>query len=394
MDFNEDEYPYDDDQVDFGEEEEQQPRSQLDTLQGIPASVIQKLRDNGYHSFGDLVSQTALALSKECGISQKEALSIIRQAKSANSDKSKHETTTTTTAITKAKQPNAAIIKTQSAYDAFQKQKDRKSITTMCKEVDIILHGGIPMGQTTEISGVPGVGKTQLAMQLAVNVQIPQELGGCGGECLYIDTEGSFFVERLEQIAHATIDTIHQQTTDETKKQHLEKFTIENVLDGVKYFRLYNLLEQLAFVQILEEYVKQHNIKLLIFDTIGFHFRHDQSEFGDYTQRQRILLGITQRLSQISNDHNVAVVCLNQITTKIDRKDSSQSYLCPAVIVNSNNQLFLEFERGERYLRVNKGVNMSTAKEKYVISRDGFRSSKKTSSDQSSTESRKRPREE
>lgn len=34
--------------------------------------------------------------------------------------------------------------------------------------------------------GVPGVGKTQLGMQIAVNVQIPVAFGGLGGKAVYI----------------------------------------------------------------------------------------------------------------------------------------------------------------------------------------------------------------
>ena len=44
--------------------------------------------------------------------------------------------------------------------------------------------------QVTEFCGVPGVGKTQLGIQLAVDVQIPVPCGGLGGRAVYIDTEG------------------------------------------------------------------------------------------------------------------------------------------------------------------------------------------------------------
>ncbi len=38
------------------------------------------------------------------------------------------------------------------------------------------------------------MGKTQMGMQLAVNVQIPAELNGIGGECIYIGACTVFFV--------------------------------------------------------------------------------------------------------------------------------------------------------------------------------------------------------
>ena len=41
---------------------------------------------------------------------------------------------------------------------------------------------------------------------MAVDVQLPICFDGNGGQTVYIDTEGSFVVERLVDIAQATID--------------------------------------------------------------------------------------------------------------------------------------------------------------------------------------------
>jgi len=46
-------------------------------------------------------------------------------------------------------------------------------------------------------------------MQLSVDVQIPVSFGGNAGQAVYIDTEGSFVVERLVDIAKATIRHCH-----------------------------------------------------------------------------------------------------------------------------------------------------------------------------------------
>ncbi len=63
--------------------------------------------------------------------------------------------------------------------------------------------GGIPFGKITEICGSAGAGKTQFAMQLCVNVQIPENFNGCSGQAVYIDTEGSFISKRVIEIAHS-----------------------------------------------------------------------------------------------------------------------------------------------------------------------------------------------
>ena len=46
--------------------------------------------------------------------------------------------------------------------------------------------GGIPVGRITEVCGPPGIGKTQLSIQVAVDVTIPELFGGLGKQAIYI----------------------------------------------------------------------------------------------------------------------------------------------------------------------------------------------------------------
>ncbi|KPA81054.1 putative Recombinase Rad51 [Leptomonas pyrrhocoris] len=75
--------------------------------------------------------------------------------------------------------------------------------TTFSRALDTLLGGGVAVGGVSEVSGPPGVGKTQLLMQLAVSCAMPVDFGGLGGTCVFVDTEGSFVAERLEQMATA-----------------------------------------------------------------------------------------------------------------------------------------------------------------------------------------------
>jgi len=77
----------------------------------------------------------------------------------------------------------------------------------------------------TEFCGVPGVGKTQLGIQLAVDVQIPVVFGGVGGKAVYIDTEGSFGIDRVQDIASAAVGHVASMAR---KRPHL----IEQVRPG------------------------------------------------------------------------------------------------------------------------------------------------------------------
>ena len=44
-------------------------------------------------------------------------------------------------------------------------------------------------------------GKSQLCHTMAVTCQLPIDMGGAEGKCLYIDTEGTFRPERLLAVA-------------------------------------------------------------------------------------------------------------------------------------------------------------------------------------------------
>ena len=74
-------------------------------------------------------------------------------------------------------------------------------VTTGSKELDKLLQGGIETGSITELFGEFRTGKSQLCHTLAVTCQLPIDMGGGEGKCLYIDTEGTFRPERLLAIA-------------------------------------------------------------------------------------------------------------------------------------------------------------------------------------------------
>ncbi|MHA1301116.1 MAG: hypothetical protein ACTSO9_16980 [Candidatus Helarchaeota archaeon] len=76
-------------------------------------------------------------------------------------------------------------------------------ITTGSLRLDALLGGGIKVGKITEFFGQSEVGKTRLAHQLCVNVQLPKKEGGLNGNALYLDTENTFRPERIVEMAEA-----------------------------------------------------------------------------------------------------------------------------------------------------------------------------------------------
>lgn len=104
----------------------------------ISPKLIEKLLENGFRFVSDLASIKPLELSKEISISVDAALSIIRAVDSSR--------------------PEKVLDKISSAKDLLANQRGNKFIITFARSVDNILGGGIPIGQVTEICGVPGVG--------------------------------------------------------------------------------------------------------------------------------------------------------------------------------------------------------------------------------------------
>ncbi|PNJ65790.1 RAD51C isoform 15, partial [Pongo abelii] len=109
--------------------------------------------------------------------------------------------------------------------ELLEQEHTQGFIITFCSALDDILGGGVPLMKTTEICGAPGVGKTQLCMQLAVDVQIPECFGGVAGEAVFIDTEGSFMVDRVVDLATACIQ--HLQLIAEKHKGEESGSTVQ-----------------------------------------------------------------------------------------------------------------------------------------------------------------------
>ncbi|KAJ7411227.1 DNA repair protein RAD51 3 [Pitangus sulphuratus] len=166
-------------------------------------------------------------------------------------------------------------------------------------------------------------------MQLAVDVQIPECFGGVAGEAVFIDTEGSFMVDRVVDIAAACVQHCQLVAEAQQEEDHLkalETFSLESILSHIYYFRCRDYTELLAQVYLLPEFLSEHSkVRLVVIDGIAFPFRHD---FEDLSLRTRLLNGLAQQLIITANDYKAAVVLTNQMTTRIGQ---SQSTLVPAL---------------------------------------------------------------
>ncbi len=249
----------------------------LEDLEGVGDATIKKLKKAGLTSVRSLALIPLSKLMDDAGIGEKTALKLIKEAQDIEK------------------------MGFESAAKIWEKRKNLKKLTTGSHNFDDILAGGIETGAVTEIYGEYRTGKTQLAHQLSVNVQLPYEEGGLEGCSLYIDTEGTFRPERIIQMAEA------------------KDLDYNEVLKNIIVGRAFNSDHQILLVRDAPKIVKEKNIKLIIVDSIIGHFRAEYIERGTLARRQQVLNSHIHDLLRLSETYDeMAVMFTNQVSSRPD----------------------------------------------------------------------------
>ena len=311
----------------------------------------------------------------EAGLSHEEALSVLNQVWVKDSK---------------------SLQGAQSARDIFEKERARKVLVTFSMELDKLLGGGIRTGQLTEFCGAPGIGKTQIAMQLAVNVQIPASFHGLEGEAVYIDTEGSFAPKRCHHMATAFckhLEKVAINRNDDVRIKDARALDPNSILERIHYFRVRDSTEQLAVVSLLPNFINNHpKVKLIIVDSIAFHFRQD---FEDMGQRTRRLGQMAQNLMDIAHSKDIAIVMMNHVTTKLipDGKSRLVPDLGDSWDHAATNRLLCYWKDSKRFAFLFKSPYLPSGAAEYRVSKDGIRSAKSPPSRNDDAATKKRTRE-
>ncbi len=156
-------------------------------------------------------------------------------------------------------------------------------ISCGCEDFDIFLDGGFKKGLITLIYGPASSGKTTLCLQTALNLSKV-------GRVLYIDTENSFSVNRLEQM-------------DPMFSKLLDKITV---------FKLKSFEDQIKCFNNLEDFVRAGKFDVVIVDTIGMHYRKALQEL-EPEKVNKSLIEMLRTLKHIADDHNIPVLMTNQV---------------------------------------------------------------------------------
>uniref|UniRef100_A0A3P8TF49 DNA repair protein n=1 Tax=Amphiprion percula TaxID=161767 RepID=A0A3P8TF49_AMPPE len=175
-----------------------------------------------------------------------------------------------------------------------------------CPVLDQLLRGGLSAGVVTELSGESGAGKTQLALQLCLSVQYPAEHGGLNSGALYICTEDSFPIKRLQQLIREQPSLRSDVAPSLISSLHFSNnIYIEHTAD------LGSL--QVCLSRRAPLLLAQGLIRLLVVDSVAALFR---SEFqaDDWLERNRQLLTFSSALHRLGQEFTTPVLCINQVT--------------------------------------------------------------------------------
>lgn len=314
----------------------------------LSSAVISKLSRRGFQCTADLEHLTAGQLSTETGITEEEASEVLDLV-----------------------DPQRCPVSLTS-LELLQKETELKPIVTFCSELDQALGGGIPLGKTTELCGVPGIGKTQLCLQLAADVQIPECFGGLGAQCLFMDTEGTFFLQRFREMASAVVRHCSMLCEDQEQREAMTTFTVEQMLSNLFVVRCDDSVELLSQISLLPSFLSDHpEVRLVIIDSIAFPFR---LHLEDLPLRTRLLFGAAHQLVALATSRSVSVVMTNQMTTRVQ---GDGARLVPALGESwghaANIRILLQWTGSKRTATILKSSSHVTTTIQYRINTDGFR---------------------
>ncbi|CAF0862394.1 unnamed protein product [Brachionus calyciflorus] len=245
-----------------------------------------------------------------------------------------------------------------------------------------LIKGGLPLGKISELCGAAGVGKTQVCMQLCVNVQIPEVFGGLGAKAIYIDTEGSFMSNRVVEIFNATGNLLKQNFNLNNRNELIKhNFTIDKILSNIFYYRCVDHVQLLACFNNIKILMEKHpQIKLVVIDSLAYPFRFvDFKDSNSMTMKTNILNNIMSISYELINKYNIAILVTNQMTTRITRdvmSNLSSSNLVPALgetwAHSANLRILLSWKNSKRQASVCKSSYLPDTSIFYKITERGF----------------------
>lgn len=305
-------------------------------LPGVGPATAQKLQEAGYTDIMAIAVASPGELVDIAGLTEQTARKMINAARSA------------------------LQMGFESGDELLKRRMNVIKITTNSNELNKLIGGGVETGAITEAFGAYGSGKTQLAHQLAVNVQLPNERLGENPIVVFIDTENTFRPERIVDLATAA---------------GLEP---EKALKNIKVARAYNADHQMLLAEKIEDMIKEQNlnVRLVIVDSLTAHFRAEFIGRGTLADRQQKINKHMHTLLRLADKYNLAVYVTNQVMAKPDVFFGDPTEAIGGNIVAHNSTYRIYLRRGKKGTRVAKLVdspNMPEGEAVFVVTKEGIK---------------------
>ena len=250
----------------------------IEELPGVGAATAEKLKLAGFDTMMAIAVASPAELVEVAGVGEAVARKIINTARSK------------------------LDMGFESGEDLMKRAERIERITTGSKELDRLLGGGIETGTITEAHGAYSSGKSQIGYQLCVNTQLPKEKGGLNAGVVFLDTESTFRVSRIKELAEAAgLDYL-------------------NVLKNIKVVRCFNSDHQTLVTEKISDLITKEKfpVRVIVVDSLMSHFRADFAGRGMLADRQQKLNKHIHVLQKLADMYNVAVYVTNQVMSKPD----------------------------------------------------------------------------
>ncbi|MEM0493103.1 MAG: DNA repair and recombination protein RadA [Candidatus Thermoplasmatota archaeon] len=253
-------------------------KEDITSLPGVGPAIADKLREAGFDDIMSIAVASPKELAEIAEIGESTATKIIKAARSM-----------------------ADVGDFESGVALLKRREKIGHITTGSKSFDDLLGGkGFETQSITELFGEFGSGKTQLALQLCVNVQLPVEKGGLEGHAFFIDTENTFRPDRIIQMAEGL------------------DLDPDEVLAKIHVARAYNSSHQMLLIDKVKELSREVPARLLVVDSLTAHFRAEYVGRGALADRQQKLNKHMHDMLRWADLYNGAICVTNQVSAKPD----------------------------------------------------------------------------
>src|SRR6188768_990954 len=255
---------------------------EIQDIEVIGPTTAKKLREAGIFSVMDLAVAGVEDLAVDINASKDSAASFIMAAQKL---------------LRESDVLNKEFI---TADTALKKRRSLLRCSTGSSMLDDLFLGGIETQAVTELYGEFGSGKSQICHTMCITAGQPSELGGLNSGVIYIDTEGTFRPERLEQISsNRNIDPVQ-------------------ALQNVAVCKVYNSAHLELIVKNLGKYIDDYKAKLVIVDSIISLHRAEFSGRGTLADRQQRLNSMLHKIIRLAEIYNIAIVITNQVQSSPD----------------------------------------------------------------------------